>query len=882
MKVQPKIRPPALRFRRRAHSVAIVLASLALALGSIVVGPISTATALSNVTSDEFDAAALDQGVWSVVDPNGAAQTSVGGGTLKIALPSGASNDAWPNNQAARVVQQVSDVDFAVDTQFATVPSLRFQDEGVLVAQDSGRWLRFDVYHDGKSLHAFAGRTANGANTVIADVAITTTSSTLAIRVVRSATSFAMQWSPDGATWRDVTTFTDTLAVSTFGVYAANSQPSSTKPAPAWSAAVDYVRSGPAPTSTTGTGTGATTSTGGGSFVSDDFSQTPLASRWNVVDPVGGAQVGLVGQGTSDAQLAITLPGGSDRDAWGTNNSTRVLQSIQDADLTLEVKFDSLTTARFQDQGLVVQQSPSRWLRFSVYSDGSRVYAFAASTTDNTSTVQLKKAVSASASTWVRVARQGSTWTMQYSKDGSTFAGVGSFADALTPTAAGPYAGVGGSAGSEPPFTALVDYVFDTSSRVTPEDGAATPDSTPPTVSNLSVTPGSVQAVVSWSTDELSTGRVQLATGSGPYVDAGTTASLSTSQSVTLTGLSPSTDYAARVIASDASGNTVTTSGTSFRTTMATGPQIDVWLGDDEVFGAHGTTQPWVNLLGNVSDPDGVQSLRYTLNGGGSRSLTLGPDNRRLQYPGDFNADIKLTDLVVGANTVVLTAVDKAGSGSTRTVTVRREAVTPPDMAFTQTWSQTEDLDAQVSVVDGHWTVGPDGVRVAPGATGYDRVLALGDQSWTDFEVTVPVTMHSFGPAAGSYLSGAPLVGLAMRWQGHQAVNSAQPAWGYKTVGAYAWFRWYDTPKLEMVGNDGSPKVGAVGSWPVGATYVLKARAVTGPSGTTYSFKTWPQGAAEPASWTLSFTQNGPTHGSVALIAHQLDATFGTVSVRPL
>ena len=66
------------------------------------------------------------------------------------------------------------------------------------------------------------------------------------------------------------------------------------------------------------------------------------------------------------------------------------------------------------------------------------------------------------------------------------------------------------------------------------------------------------------------------------------------------------------MIASDAAGNTVTTSGTSFRTTVSTGPQIDVWLGDDEVFGANGTTQPWANLLGNVSDPDGVQSLGAT------------------------------------------------------------------------------------------------------------------------------------------------------------------------------------------------------------------------------------------------------------------------------
>ncbi len=549
-----------------------------------------------------------------------------------------------------------------------------------------------------------------------------------------------------------------------------------------------------------------------------------------MVDPVGGANVALVGHGTSDARLAIALPGGSDRDAWGTNRSTRVLQPVQDADLSLEAKFDSKPTAKYQDQGLLVQQSASRWLRFSIYSNGKTTYAFAASTTQGTSTTKLSKAVTSAANTWVRVKRTGSTWSMQVSVDGSAFTSVGSFSDALVPASAGPYAGVSGTAGSEPAYTALVDYIFDTASPIVPEDGGAPPDVTPPTVSNLSVTPGSVQAVVKWTTNEPTTGRVQLAAGSGTYVDAGTTTALSTSQSVTLTGLTPSTSYAARVIASDAAGNTVTTSGTSFRTTVSTGPQIDVWLGDDEVFGANGTTQPWANLLGNVSDPDGVQWLSYTLNGGGSRSLSLGPDSRRLQYPGDFNADIKLTDLVVGTNTVVFTAVDAGGARSTRTVTVRRVAATPPGMAFTQSWSQTASLDSQVTVVDGHWQVNSGGVRVAPGATGYDRVLALGDQSWTDYEVTVPVTVHGFGPAAGSYLSGAPLVGLAMRWQGHQKVNSAQPAWGYKSVGAYAWFRWYDTPKLEMVGDGGSPKVGSAGSWQLGTTYMFKARRSPAPA----------------------------------------------------
>ena len=48
------------------------------------------------------------------------------------------------------------------------------------------------------------------------------------------------------------------------------------------------------------------------------------------------------------------------------------------------------------------------------------------------------------------------------------------------------------------------------------------------------------------------------------------------------------------------------------------GPTIDVWYGDTQTFALPGTPQPYINIVGNVSDVYGVASLSY--------SLTLGPD----------------------------------------------------------------------------------------------------------------------------------------------------------------------------------------------------------------------------------------------------------------
>ena len=94
--------------------------------------------------------------------------------------------------------------------------------------------------------------------------------------------------------------------------------------------------------------------------------------------------------------------------------------------------------------------------------------------------------------------------------------------------------------------------------------------------------------------------------------------------------------------------------------------------------GATGQPQTAFNVLGNVADPDGVAALSYTLNGGASRALTIGPNSRRLQFPGDFNADIAYADLAAGDNQVAITGRDALGSLTTTIVHLDRQAGSVP------------------------------------------------------------------------------------------------------------------------------------------------------------------------------------------------------------
>jgi hypothetical protein len=107
--------------------------------------------------------------------------------------------------------------------------------------------------------------------------------------------------------------------------------------------------------------------------------------------------------------------------------------------------------------------------------------------------------------------------------------------------------------GNAPAYTALVDYFFETSSPIVPEDG--TLDTNPPVISNVQVAPGVTTATVTWTTDENSTS--QVAYGPTAAYENGSVgdAALVTEHSVTLTGLNASTTYHCQVTSVDGSGN---------------------------------------------------------------------------------------------------------------------------------------------------------------------------------------------------------------------------------------------------------------------------------------------------------------------------------------
>jgi len=161
-----------------------------------------------------------------------------------------------------------------------------------------------------------------------------------------------------------------------------------------------------------------------------------------------------------------------------------------------------------------------------------------------------------------------------------------------------------------------------------------------------------------------------------------------------------------------------------------------------------------VNILGNVSDPHGVVSLTYSLNGAPAKALSMGPDTRRLYSPGDFNVDLDYWALPAGMNQLVISATDALGDVANEVVTVEKITDQVWPLPYSIDWSTTGQIQDVAQIVDGLWSLQPEGIR--PVILGYDRLVDIGDLSWSNYEVTVPVTIHGIDPDGYNPPSNAP------------------------------------------------------------------------------------------------------------------------------
>jgi hypothetical protein len=316
---------------------------------------------------------------------------------------------------------------------------------------------------------------------------------------------------------------------------------------------------------------------------------------------------------------------------------------------------------------------------------------------------------------------------------------------------------------------------------------------------------------------------------------------------------------------------------------------IHLWYGKAQRFGHWGVPQRWINILGTVSEAQEPVSVHYQLNGGPERPLSVGPDGLRLRGEGDFNAEIACPDLQPGANEVVLTAVDRTGQRVTQRVTV---AFTPDrrwPLPYRVRWNEVTRIPDVVHVVEGQWQHTLQGIR--PRYPAYDRLVAIGDQTWTDYQVQAKLTVHGFVEAQDGHPNGG--FGLLMRWTGHYA-DEHQPSREWRPSGAIGWYRarWEDTPAHVRCLNisDGVIVDTLMVETPprmldIGVPHVFQCGVRSRPGTTSlYTLRVWPDGQPDALLCDLSTPgrEGESPQGSVLFIALYADVTIGDIEVTAL
>jgi len=222
---------------------------------------------------------------------------------------------------------------------------------------------------------------------------------------------------------------------------------------------------------------------GSGAPVSDTFSSATLSSEWTFVNPQNDGSYFLNG-----SSISLSVPAGIAHDVWTTGDyGVRIMQSIGDADFEVEVKFGSAVDINtpYQEQGIIVEQDPANFLRFSMHSNQLQIEVFAADISGSNANTFVDQEMVGGADTYMRLKRTGNTWLFSYSYDSYHWTPGFSIYQPFQATSIGPYVGNSQYNGQPAPaYTAIVDYFINRASPPPVVDGNAYPPApAPPAIS---------------------------------------------------------------------------------------------------------------------------------------------------------------------------------------------------------------------------------------------------------------------------------------------------------------------------------------------------------------------------------------------------------------
>ena len=195
------------------------------------------------ILSDDFSDTNLNTSIWTIIDPLGDSTfTMTGTGTrnalLSITVPGSIHEMLSNNRNAPRIMQNASNKDFEIEVKFQSPITSYDQIQGVIVEQDSNKFIRFDFESDGSNTRIFAATFNNGItprqSNIISGLPST---APLFMRIKRAGDNWTVKNSSDGINWTTAATFQYQLNVASVGPFVGNKGGSSPS---AYISQIDY------------------------------------------------------------------------------------------------------------------------------------------------------------------------------------------------------------------------------------------------------------------------------------------------------------------------------------------------------------------------------------------------------------------------------------------------------------------------------------------------------------------------------------------------------------------------------------------------------------------------------------------------------------------
>ncbi len=407
-----------------------------------------------------------------------------------------------PSSQSVMVGAQAT---FAISVSGNPTPSLQWQKNGVDISGANGNAYTTPAATIGDNGTSFRCIAVNSLGTLTSNAAIlTVTASNLTppsvtghpsnrnVLVGEQATfsisvagnpSPSLQWQKNGADISGATSDTYTTPATTLGdngttfrCVASNSQGTTPSNAALLTVSTPAIANP----------------------ISDDFSnRTRFSTIWQMSNQ---NITNLVEQGTHNAMLQFNLDA-TTHDLWiNSYGAPRVMQDITNGNFDVVAKFQSIPASAYQMQGIVVKENDNSWMRFDILRDNAGLKIFSGYVSNSFEDSKINTLINVSGSViWLRVTRSGNSWGVSFSTDNSSYIQAGQFNHVFMVDSIGVFAGNSGN--PAPPFVCNVDYFFNASSPIDPEDPANLPSAIfTPSRDSLPVGGGTV--VLTWSTTD--------------------------------------------------------------------------------------------------------------------------------------------------------------------------------------------------------------------------------------------------------------------------------------------------------------------------------------------------------------------------------------------